>query len=168
MTTARTCPACGEDLEAYDHEGVELDRCLAGHGVWLDRGELQKVVRSERAPRTGEEQREAVEAADRDASGRNVVEEIAGPRRACPVCRAEMDLTEYAGSGVAIDECRIHGIWLDAGELERIEAYAEAMRRGQTPRGEVKGIPIPAEVLVGISGAAAPSPPPPPPRPTGE
>jgi Zn-finger nucleic acid-binding protein len=155
----RYCPACNGLLETYDHEGVELDRCPLGHGIWLDRGELQRVVTSEQEPRTSDEQREAVEASDRDSSGRNVVEEIADDRRPCPVCRSEMNLTEYAGSGVAIDECRRHGIWLDAGELERIEAYGEAMRRGTTSSGEVRGIDIPPGVLAGISGAV-PVPPP--------
>jgi hypothetical protein len=33
-------------------------------------------------------------------------------------------------SGVWIDACEAHGIWLDAGELEQLEAFAEASRRG--------------------------------------
>jgi Zn-finger nucleic acid-binding protein len=33
-------------------------------------------------------------------------------------------------SGVWVDACSDHGIWLDPGELERLEAMAEAARRG--------------------------------------
>jgi hypothetical protein len=36
---------------------------------------------------------------------------------------------QYA-SGVWIDACGVHGVWLDAGELEQLEAYAEASFRG--------------------------------------
>lgn len=32
-------------------------------------------------------------------------------------------------SGVHIDSCKTHGIWLDAGELQRIEAWFEAQQR---------------------------------------
>ena len=38
----------------------------------------------------------------------------------------QMIYAEY--SNVVIDSCALHGVWLDAGELERIEAYAEGFR----------------------------------------
>jgi len=165
MTTTRTCPNCGTVLEPYDHEGIELDRCPAGCGLWFDRGELPLVVHSEQQPREEAERMSAADHAARDA-GASVVAEIASDRRPCAVCGAAMRLTEYAASGIAIDECASkHGIWLDAGELEQIEAYAEAMRRQGTPEDaeiQVRGVPIPPEVLAGISAASVPVPPPPP------
>jgi len=39
----------------------------------------------------------------------------------CPVCRTLMNRSNFARiSGVIIDSCRGHGIWFDAGELEKI------------------------------------------------
>jgi Zn-finger nucleic acid-binding protein len=39
----------------------------------------------------------------------------------CPVCRTLMNRRNFARiSGVIIDSCRGHGIWFDAGELEKI------------------------------------------------
>jgi Zn-finger nucleic acid-binding protein len=39
----------------------------------------------------------------------------------CPVCRNMMNRTNFAKiSGVIIDTCKGHGIWFDAGEVERI------------------------------------------------
>src|SRR5262249_31542158 len=39
----------------------------------------------------------------------------------CPVCRADMVRTEYGQrSGIIVDGCRHHGIWLDPSELSRI------------------------------------------------
>jgi Zn-finger nucleic acid-binding protein len=161
MTTNRTCPVCGTALETYHHEGAELDRCPGGHGLWFDRGELAHVVRNEQESRTAEERAEAAEAAT-NAPGAAVLAEIDADRRPCPVCATPMRLTEYAGSGVAIDECPRHGVWLDAGELEQIEAYGEAMRRQGTtsdPAMPVRGIQIPNEVLAGISKVPVPPPP---------
>ena len=43
------CPHCESDLRVYDRHGVEIDLCPACRGVWLDRGELDKII--ERASR---------------------------------------------------------------------------------------------------------------------
>ncbi|HPA47204.1 MAG TPA: zf-TFIIB domain-containing protein [bacterium] len=42
--TERTCPRCGKILQTVQVGDVELDRCRRGHGLWLDRGELQTLV----------------------------------------------------------------------------------------------------------------------------
>ena len=38
------CPVCKVDLMMADRHGVEIDHCLTCRGVWLDRGELDKIV----------------------------------------------------------------------------------------------------------------------------
>lgn len=38
------CPRCGEDLEARHQGGVEIDVCPRCGGVWLDRGEMDKLL----------------------------------------------------------------------------------------------------------------------------
>ena len=43
------CPKCQVDLMISDRQGVEVDFCPQCRGVWLDRGELDKVI--ERASR---------------------------------------------------------------------------------------------------------------------
>src|SRR5687768_18537269 len=43
------CPACRVDLVMSDRQGVEIDYCPRCRGVWLDRGELDKIIeRSDR------------------------------------------------------------------------------------------------------------------------
>jgi hypothetical protein len=37
------CPKCGMDLIAIDYRGVEVDKCSACDGVWLDAGELETI-----------------------------------------------------------------------------------------------------------------------------
>lgn len=38
------CPVDGTTLVMADRSGVEIDYCPACRGVWLDRGELDKII----------------------------------------------------------------------------------------------------------------------------
>jgi Zn-finger nucleic acid-binding protein len=38
------CPSCSETLLMSDKKGVEIDYCPNCRGIWLDRGELEKII----------------------------------------------------------------------------------------------------------------------------
>lgn len=38
------CPVCNVPLNMMDRQGVEIDYCAKCRGVWLDRGELDKII----------------------------------------------------------------------------------------------------------------------------
>lgn len=38
------CPQCQITLSVSDRQGIEIDYCPQCRGVWLDRGELDKIV----------------------------------------------------------------------------------------------------------------------------
>lgn len=38
------CPKCNAELHISDRQGVEIDYCPQCRGVWLDRGELDKII----------------------------------------------------------------------------------------------------------------------------
>lgn len=38
------CPACDVTLVMADRQGIEIDYCPQCRGVWLDRGELDKII----------------------------------------------------------------------------------------------------------------------------
>jgi Zn-finger nucleic acid-binding protein len=38
------CPVCNVDLVMSDKQGVEIDYCPKCRGIWLDRGELDKII----------------------------------------------------------------------------------------------------------------------------
>ena len=38
------CPVCKVGLAMSDRQGVEIDYCPQCRGVWLDRGELDKII----------------------------------------------------------------------------------------------------------------------------
>jgi uncharacterized protein len=38
------CPICTVELRIVDRQGIEVDYCPTCRGVWLDRGELDKII----------------------------------------------------------------------------------------------------------------------------
>lgn len=38
------CPTCDVNLVMADRSGIEIDYCPECRGVWLDRGELDKII----------------------------------------------------------------------------------------------------------------------------
>jgi len=45
------CPVCSVDLTMSERQGIEIDYCPQCRGVWLDRGELDKIIeRSQTMP----------------------------------------------------------------------------------------------------------------------
>ena len=38
------CPSCLIDLQITERQGIEIDYCPKCRGVWLDRGELDKII----------------------------------------------------------------------------------------------------------------------------
>lgn len=45
------CPVCATvNLVMSDRQGVEIDYCPECRGVWLDRGELDKIIERSSAP----------------------------------------------------------------------------------------------------------------------
>lgn len=54
------CPNCQTGMKEITREGVQIDMCATCHGVWLDRGELNKLLelnRQEFAPAEAPPQR---------------------------------------------------------------------------------------------------------------
>jgi Zn-finger nucleic acid-binding protein len=109
------CPACGEAQVIVEADGVELDLCLAGHGVWFDAQELGILLGEDAA----ELEREL-----RALGAR-------GHGRRCPRCRKPMELVGTpGGGGVMLDRCsRGHGLWFDDGELEQLFGLRPAADR---------------------------------------
>ena len=44
------CPLDGSNLVMTERAGVEIDYCPTCRGVWLDRGELDKIIERSAAP----------------------------------------------------------------------------------------------------------------------
>ena len=46
MTTL-TCPKCHGDMRSYERSGVHVDQCAECRGIFLDRGELERLIDAE-------------------------------------------------------------------------------------------------------------------------
>lgn len=44
QVAAMQCPVCHVPLAMSDRQGIEIDYCPQCRGVWLDRGELDKII----------------------------------------------------------------------------------------------------------------------------
>jgi len=44
------CPKCGNDLIEINFRKVQIDRCPECSGIWLDEGELETLLASEKNP----------------------------------------------------------------------------------------------------------------------
>ena len=104
------CPNCREPLVVVELEGVEIDRCVACRGTWLDAGELEQIVAL-----AGVQPDRISAALQADRRGRR-------GRRRCPRCRRKMNIVAIEGPPIVeIDRCPAgHGLWLDPGELRTI------------------------------------------------
>lgn len=127
----KLCAVCRNETVERQHETVTLDECPDGHGMWLLESELLDAVRTiangRRVGMSYDEGRALTLVLDHDVK---LDDEV----RDCPMCEQPMGSVEYAfTSGVVIDACPTHGIWLDAGELERLEAEAERQADPSSP-----------------------------------
>ncbi|MEN6626284.1 MAG: zf-TFIIB domain-containing protein [Candidatus Sumerlaeia bacterium] len=45
--SSRRCPRCTQTMQTLAKSNIQIERCRRGHGYWLDRGELEKLVRKD-------------------------------------------------------------------------------------------------------------------------
>lgn len=44
---ALLCPKCGGEMRTYERNGVTVDQCTGCRGIFLDRGELERLIDAE-------------------------------------------------------------------------------------------------------------------------
>ena len=118
------CVHCHEPLVLHEHESTQVLACGRGHGVFLHADALRAAVHDRTDDRPASEE-QAAEAAQATASVEQL--EAGEDIHTCPTCGEAMSKQVFAyESGVTTDVCDDHGVWLDDGELHRIEAWFEA------------------------------------------
>ncbi len=122
------CPSCKNSLRTIMYEGIQIETCDACQGEWLDAGELKHIVQV-RETRFDEQERRAVAAAVK-ITGVDVKQ--ADRDLVCPKCSDRTDAINYGGdTGIVIDRCPgCGGIWLDGGEMEKIQMVVEGWKDG--------------------------------------
>lgn len=109
------CPACESPLHPEMRGSVEVDLCARCGGVWLDDGELESLLASD----------ENAQAPSPHPSNPAMTGPIV--YRRCPRCEGWLARNNFRHvSGVIIDTCPDHGVWLDKGEYESIRAFLQS------------------------------------------
>jgi len=124
------CPRCSGPLASERRGATDVDACAACGGAWFDRGEVES----------------AIAAADpkRPAPAAGVEPELRYLR--CPRCDAPMTRRNWERiSGVVLDHCNAHGVWVDPHELERIVAFEASGGKKRRARKEADELRIDLE-----------------------
>ncbi len=127
------CPRCEGPLEIWSIETaqveahLEVERCAVCHGIFFNPGELEDFLHHEVVSTVwlDHEKMEALRQTESDVLGRLGVRER--HYLPCPTCKEIMNSQNFGRrSGVLVDLCRHHGIWLDGGELQKVSEWWQA------------------------------------------
>jgi Zn-finger nucleic acid-binding protein len=121
----RICPVCHIPLQTIDlkvNGHLYIEHCQTCFGLFFDPGEIETLL-------------------DSSVSGVlnvnwQLIDNINQERYPtgqkvkyvkCPVCQMLMDRVNFGyRSGVVVDQCRAHGIWLDSGEISHLMEWKKA------------------------------------------
>ncbi len=125
-TGSRDCPRCEEVLQIVQLEvdgGFGVDRCLKCHGIFFDPGELESVL-DESVSKVYEVDYPRL-ATLVEEEGIETLKDVKYIK--CPDCKKFMNRKAYGSrSGVIVDQCRDHGVWLDGRELHTLLKWTKA------------------------------------------
>lgn len=116
------CPACSTLMPPRQVAGVGVNECLSCHGLWAPGEGFDLLVgraieaRQQASPAELHVLKPRVKGSNPARQGVQY--------RNCPECDGYMARRNYRKkSGIIIDTCSEHGIWLDADELEQIAGF---------------------------------------------
>lgn len=125
IESARTCPRCTIPLRTIDlhlNGKFLIERCDECLGLFFDPGELEVLLQATvtNVFTINRKQLDNINVARRSTDyGVSYVK--------CPACFTVMNRVNFgARSGVIVDRCPDHGVWLDGGELRHLFEWMKA------------------------------------------
>jgi Zn-finger nucleic acid-binding protein len=124
--TERTCPRCNVPLHTINfktNEKFYIERCDQCMGLFFDSGELEALL-EQSVSNVFYVDRLRLDVVNKElySHDQKMVKYLK-----CPVGGEYMRRVNFgAKSGVVVDRCRNHGIWLDGGELKRLLEWKKA------------------------------------------
>jgi Zn-finger nucleic acid-binding protein len=123
--SSRTCPLCEiplQTIRSTQDEKLFIERCEKCFGLFFDRGELEYVLQQS-VFHVYDINREHIDNINKDRYSKPADFTY----RKCPECAVLMNRVNFGHrSGVVVDQCLIHGIWLDNGELTHLMEWKKA------------------------------------------
>ena len=121
----RLCPHCNKSLQVIDlnlNGSFLIERCADCFGLFFDPGKIETLLESS-VSNVFDSNWQQLDAINKDRyQGNEKVKYIK-----CPACQAFMSRVNFGyRSGVIIDRCINHGIWLDSGEITHLMEWKKA------------------------------------------
>lgn len=108
------CPRCEKPLKTHTSKKERFEICSKCGGMWLDRQKFHLATRTYDVYKKGNYEAEYMRSPGKNPDG----------YIPCVRCGMLMNRRNFGRiSGVMIDRCGRHGVWLDAGELEKIRHF---------------------------------------------
>jgi Zn-finger nucleic acid-binding protein/ribosomal protein L40E len=125
LVSNRICPNCDIPLQTIKlklDEDLFIERCETCFGLFFDRGEIETVLQNSVSHVHGINL-EHIDNINKDRYLKpNKIEYVK-----CPECSVLMNRVNFGHrSGVVVDQCIMHGIWLDSGELIHLLEWKKA------------------------------------------
>ena len=146
LRAGAACPRCAGGLRLRDLGPTDVVECSSCEGLWLEPRAFEDVCREARA-------RPDVVLPGAEAVPRASIMDQEVTYIPCLTCGELMQRRQFRhvqrASGVVIDVCREHGVWLDHSELENVVAFvrrSDADGPGPLPR-PLPGVGRPAPPL---------------------
>ena len=110
----RNCPRCDQALEDVKVADIPLEECGRCGGLWIDVTNFEHICGNAEAQQA--------------ATGLRLPPPVPLDTNVrylkCPQCLNLMNRMNYAGrSGIVINVCRAHGVWLDRDEMVQIVTF---------------------------------------------
>jgi Zn-finger nucleic acid-binding protein len=124
LESERTCPRCTVPLRTIDlniNGRFLIERCDQCLGLFFDPNELEALLEATvtNVFSIDRRQLDSINALKKDDYGVSYIK--------CPVCSSIMNRVNFGvKSGVIVDRCREHGVWLDGGELRHLFEWMKA------------------------------------------
>ena len=123
--TDRICPHCNKPLETIKlklNEPFYIERCKTCFGLFFDPGEIETLLESS-VSNVFDINLKLIKSINKDRYQKN--QQIKYVK--CPVCRILMNRVNFGRrSGVIIDQCKKHGIWVNNGEITHLMEWKKA------------------------------------------
>lgn len=126
------CPHCSSALGVIEFDlepPVRIEKCTTCLGMFFNPGEIEALLEAKTNPLAWFDTRQL--------EGISAARDEEAFYRPCPMCSERMGHLNFGGrSGVIIDRCGAHGIWLEGVQLRRLNEWwraggAEIHRRSE-------------------------------------
>lgn len=121
----RICPHCEVALQTIKlsvNGSLFIERCNTCFGLFFDSGEIEALLESS-VSNVFEINFELINNINKDRYQNNKDFKYVK----CPVCQIHMNRVNFGRrSGVIIDQCKKHGVWLDSGEITHLMEWKKA------------------------------------------